>query len=49
MSCLFAVSLDPCYLTRIRYDRLMAFGWKVLYQVSLILAFITTGILLAKN
>ncbi|MBL0345361.1 MAG: hypothetical protein IPP54_08885 [Anaerolineales bacterium] len=27
----------------------MAFGWKVLYQVSLILAFITTGILLAKN
>jgi NADH:ubiquinone oxidoreductase subunit H len=35
---------------RIRYDRLMAFGWKVLLPLSLILAFITaTGILLAKE
>ena len=33
---------------RIRYDRLMAFGWKVLLPISLGLAFITaTGILLA--
>lgn len=32
---------------RIRYDRLMAFGWKVLLPLSLILAFITAvGILL---
>ncbi len=35
---------------RIRYDRLMAFGWKVLLPLSLILAFITaTGILLAQE
>ena len=35
---------------RIRYDRLMAFGWKVLLPVSLALAFITaTGILLAQE
>ncbi|MCK6569216.1 MAG: NADH-quinone oxidoreductase subunit NuoH [Chloroflexi bacterium] len=33
---------------RIRYDRLMAFGWKVLLPLSLALAFITaTGILLS--
>jgi len=33
---------------RIRYDRLMAFGWKVLLPLSLVLVFITaTGILLA--
>jgi NADH-quinone oxidoreductase subunit H len=35
---------------RIRYDRLMAFGWKVLLPLSLALAFITaTGILLADQ
>ena len=35
---------------RIRYDRLMAFGWKVLLPLSLTLAFITaTGILLAQE
>lgn len=35
---------------RIRYDRLMAFGWKILLPLSLILAFITaTGILLAQE
>jgi NADH-quinone oxidoreductase subunit H len=33
---------------RIRYDRLMAFGWKILLPLSLAIAFITaTGILLA--
>ncbi len=35
---------------RIRYDRLMAFGWKVLLPLSLALAFITAvGILLAET
>jgi NADH-quinone oxidoreductase subunit H len=35
---------------RIRYDRLMAFGWKVLLPLSLAIAFITaTGILLAQE
>ena len=35
---------------RIRYDRLMAFGWKILLPLSLTLAFITaTGILLAQE
>ncbi len=34
---------------RIRYDRLMAFGWKVLLPLSLAIAFITAaGILLAE-
>jgi NADH-quinone oxidoreductase subunit H len=33
---------------RIRYDRLMSFGWKILLPLSLAIAFITaTGILLA--
>ncbi len=35
---------------RIRYDRLMAFGWKVLLPLSLVLVFITAlGILLANQ
>jgi NADH-quinone oxidoreductase subunit H len=35
---------------RIRYDRLMAFGWKILLPLSLALIFITaTGILLAEQ
>jgi len=35
---------------RIRYDRLMAFGWKILLPLSLALVFLTaTGILLAKE
>ena len=35
---------------RIRYDRLMAFGWKVLLPLSLALVFITaSGILLAQQ
>jgi len=35
---------------RIRYDRLMAFGWKILLPLTLAVAFITaTGILLAKE
>jgi NADH-quinone oxidoreductase subunit H len=35
---------------RIRYDRLMAFGWKVLLPLSLAIAFITAaGVLLAED
>jgi NADH-quinone oxidoreductase subunit H len=35
---------------RIRYDRLMAFGWKVLLPLSLAVVFITAvGILLAQE
>jgi len=35
---------------RIRYDRLMAFGWKVLLPLSLVIAFITAaGVLLAED
>jgi NADH-quinone oxidoreductase subunit H len=35
---------------RIRYDRLMAFGWKILLPLSLALIFLTaTGILLAQD
>jgi NADH-quinone oxidoreductase subunit H len=35
---------------RIRYDRLMSFGWKVLVPLSLAIVFITaTGILLAEQ
>ena len=35
---------------RIRYDRLMAFGWKVLLPLSLLVAFITAaGVLLAED
>ena len=34
---------------RIRYDRLMAFGWKILLPLSLAIAFITAaGVLLAE-
>jgi NADH-quinone oxidoreductase subunit H len=34
---------------RIRYDRLMAFGWKILLPLSLAIAFITaTGVLLSE-
>jgi NADH-quinone oxidoreductase subunit H len=37
-------------LPRIRYDRLMAFGWKVLLPLSLALAFISAvGVLLAQD
>ena len=35
---------------RIRYDRLMAFGWKILLPLSLVIVFITaTGYLLAQD
>jgi NADH-quinone oxidoreductase subunit H len=35
---------------RIRYDRLMAFGWKVLLPLSLAIAFISAaGVLLAEE
>lgn len=35
---------------RIRYDRLMSFGWKVLLPLSFIIAFITAaGILMAQE
>ena len=35
---------------RIRYDRLMSFGWKVLLPLSFVIAFITAaGILLAQE
>jgi NADH-quinone oxidoreductase subunit H len=35
---------------RIRYDRLMAFGWKILLPLSLLIAFITAaGVLLAES
>jgi NADH-quinone oxidoreductase subunit H len=35
---------------RIRYDRLMSFGWKILLPLSLAIAFITAvGVLLAEQ
>jgi NADH-quinone oxidoreductase subunit H len=35
---------------RLRYDRLMAFGWKILLPLSLVIVFITaTGVLLAEQ
>jgi len=35
---------------RIRYDRLMSFGWKILLPLSLAIAFITAaGVLLAED
>ena len=35
---------------RVRYDRLMAFGWKILLPLSLAIAFITaTGIILEQE
>ncbi len=47
---LFGMIWVRATLPRIRYDRLMAFGWKVLLPLSLALIFLTaTGILLAQE
>jgi len=47
---LFAMIWVRATWPRIRYDRLMAFGWKILLPLSLVVAFITaTGILLAQD
>ncbi|MBM3151302.1 MAG: NADH-quinone oxidoreductase subunit NuoH [Chloroflexi bacterium] len=47
---LFGMIWVRATLPRIRYDRLMAFGWKVLLPLSLALVFLTaTGILLAQE
>jgi NADH-quinone oxidoreductase subunit H len=47
---LFGMIWVRATLPRIRYDRLMAFGWKILLPLSLALIFLTaTGILLAQE
>jgi NADH-quinone oxidoreductase subunit H len=47
---LFGMIWVRATLPRIRYDRLMAFGWKILLPLSLALIFLTaTGILLAQQ
>jgi NADH-quinone oxidoreductase subunit H len=47
---LFGMIWVRATLPRIRYDRLMAFGWKILLPLSLALVFLTaTGILLAQE
>jgi NADH-quinone oxidoreductase subunit H len=47
---LFAMIWVRATWPRIRYDRLMAFGWKILLPLSLVVVFITaTGILLAQE
>jgi NADH-quinone oxidoreductase subunit H len=47
---LFGMIWVRATLPRIRYDRLMTFGWKVLLPLSLALIFLTaTGILLAQE
>ncbi len=47
---LFGMIWVRATLPRIRYDRLMAFGWKVLLPLSLALVFLTAiGILLAQE
>ena len=47
---LFAMIWVRATWPRIRYDRLMAFGWKILLPLSLVVVFITaTGYLLAQE
>jgi NADH-quinone oxidoreductase subunit H len=47
---LFGMIWVRATLPRIRYDRLMAFGWKILLPLSLALIFLTaTGILLKET
>jgi NADH-quinone oxidoreductase subunit H len=47
---LFAMIWVRATWPRIRYDRLMEFGWKILVPLSLVIVFITaTGILLAAE
>ncbi len=47
---LFGMIWVRATLPRIRYDRLMAFGWKILLPLSLALIFVTAcGILLAQD
>jgi hypothetical protein len=47
---LFAMIWVRATWPRIRYDRLMSFGWKIMLPLSLAITFITaTGILLQKE